>query len=137
MQPRLGRTRARASAPTSRGDGRRVRRRRRSTPETVDGPPDWRGLLDLLEDETGKDFTDLWRQWVVRPEEAALLDARAEARTAYVRTLALAGDWQLPTGIREAMRGWQFDEAGRQMADARTVLAHARRGRVARRSRRR
>ena len=65
-------------------------------PETVDGPPDWRGLLDLLEAETGKDFTDLWRQWVVRPEEAGLLDARAEARTAYVRTLASTGDWQLP-----------------------------------------
>ena len=27
-------------------------------------------LLDLLEAETGKDFTDLWREWVVRPEEA-------------------------------------------------------------------
>ena len=92
-------------------------------PETVDGPPDWRGLLDLLEAETGKDFTDLWRQWVVRPEEAGLLDARAEARTAYVRTLASVGDWQLPASIREAMRAWQFDEAGRQMADARSVLA--------------
>ena len=93
------------------------------TPETVDGPPDWRGLLDLLEAETGKDFTDLWVQWVVRPDETPLLDARAEARTAYVRTLASAGEWQLPTSIREAMRGWQFDEAGRQMADARSVLA--------------
>ena len=67
-------------------------------PETVDGPPDWRGLLDLLETETGKDFTDLWRKWVIRPEEAALLDARADARTAYARTLALAGDWRLPPG---------------------------------------
>ena len=67
-------------------------------PETVDGPPDWRGLLDLLETETGKDFTDLWRKWVIRPEEAALLDARADARTAYARTLALAGDWRLPRG---------------------------------------
>ncbi len=59
----------------------------------------------------------------MRPDETPLLDARAEARTAYVRTLASAGDWQLPTSIREAMRGWQFDEAGRQMADARSVLA--------------
>ena len=92
-------------------------------PETVDGPPDWRGLLDLLETETGKDFSDLWRQWVVRPEESGLLDARAEARTAYVRTLASTGDWQLPRSIRDALRAWQFDTADRQMADARSVLA--------------
>ena len=92
-------------------------------PETVDGPPDWRGLLDLLEAETGKDFTDLWRQWVVRPDEAGLLDARATARLSYARTLALAGDWRLPRGIRDAMRAWQFDAAEQQLADARTVLA--------------
>ncbi len=92
-------------------------------PETVDGPPDWRGLLDLLETETGKDFTGLWRKWVIRPEEAGLLDARADARTAYARTLALAGDWRLPRGIRDALRSWQFDVAVQQLADARTVLA--------------
>ena len=92
-------------------------------PETVDGPPDWRSLLDLLEAETGEDFTDLWRQWVVRPEQATLLDARADARAAYARTLALAGDWKLPRGLREAMRSWQFDAAVQQLADARTVLA--------------
>ena len=92
-------------------------------PETVDGPPDWRGLLDLLEARTGQDFTDLWREWVVRPEEAALLDARAEARLSYERTLALAGDWSLPRSIRDALRAWQFDTAEQLMADARTVLA--------------
>jgi hypothetical protein len=91
--------------------------------ETVDGPPDWRGLLDLLEAETGKDFTDLWRRWVVRPNEAGLLDVRAAAQTAYARTLAVAGDWRLPQGIRDALRAWQFDAATSQMADARTVLA--------------
>ena len=89
----------------------------------MDGPPDWRGLLDLLESETGEDFTDLWREWVVRPEETGLLDARADARAAYARTLALAGDWRLPRGIRDALRAWQFDSATRQLADARTVLA--------------
>ncbi len=92
-------------------------------PELAAGVPDWRGLLDLLETETGTDFTDLWRQWVVRPEEAGLLDARAAARTSYQRTLALAGGWELPRGIRDAMRAWQFDAAEQLMADARTVLA--------------
>ena len=92
-------------------------------PERVDGPPDWRGLLDLLEARTGADFTDLWRQWVVRPDEASLLDARAAARLAYSRTIALAGGWALPRSIRDAMRAWQFDLAEQLMADARTVLA--------------
>jgi hypothetical protein len=92
-------------------------------PETLDAPADWRGLLDILERRTGKDFTDLWRQSVVRPEDAPLLDARAAARASYQRTLALAGDWALPRGIRDALRTWQFDAAERLLADARTVLA--------------
>jgi hypothetical protein len=94
-----------------------------SSVESVDGPPDWRGLLDLLEAEAATSFTDLWEQSVVRPEEASLLDDRAEARRSYVRTLALAGDWRLPRGIRDALRAWQFDSAEQQMADARTVIA--------------
>lgn len=94
-----------------------------SAPERVDGAPDWRGFLDLLEAQTGRDFTDLWRAWVIRPDEGTLLDARATARTSYTRTLALAGDWMLPRSIRDALRAWQFDAAGQQLADARTVLA--------------
>ncbi len=91
--------------------------------EGVEGAPDWRGLLDLFEDESGTSLSDLWRTWVVRPEEAALLDARTEARASYGRTLALAGDWALPRAIRDALRAWQFDTAEQLMADARTVLA--------------
>lgn len=94
-----------------------------AAPETVSGAPDWRGLLDLLEARTGKDFTDLWRTWVVRPDEAAQLDARAAARTSYSRTLALANGWALPRSIGDALRAWQFDTAEQLMADARTVLA--------------
>ena len=73
--------------------------------------PDWRGLLDLLEDRTGKPFDDLWRAWVVRPEEAALLDARAAARASYARTIALADGWAIPRAARDAMRAWRFDAA--------------------------
>ncbi|MEO5965992.1 MAG: hypothetical protein ABIR11_11045 [Candidatus Limnocylindrales bacterium] len=91
--------------------------------ETVGGPPDWRRLLDLLEARTGKDFSDLWREWVVRPDETALLDERATARQSYARTLALADGWVLPRSIRDALRAWQFDRAEQLMADARTVLA--------------
>jgi hypothetical protein len=79
--------------------------------EMADGPPDWRGLLDLLEDRTGKKYDDLWRTWVVRHEEASLLDARAEARRQYDAVVQRAGEWRLPEVVRQAMRAWQFDQA--------------------------
>jgi hypothetical protein len=85
--------------------------------ETGAAPPDWRGLLDLLEEETGKPFDDLWRTWVVRPDEANLLDERAAARARYAEVLARAGAWELPAIVRQALRAWQFDEAG-QLLDA-------------------
>ena len=94
-----------------------------ATPEGVGGVPDWRALLDLLEARSGQDLTPLWREWVVRPDEAPSLDARAAARASYGRTLALADGWQLPRAIRDALRSWQFDTAATLMADARTVLA--------------
>jgi hypothetical protein len=94
-----------------------------SEPEGVAGAPDWRGLLDLLEAETGKDFTDLWRTWVLRADELPLLEERAAARLEYQQTLAVAGDWALPRRIRDAMRAWQFDTARQLLADARNVIA--------------
>ncbi len=60
---------------------------------------------------------------MVTPAEAPLLDARAAARASYQRTLALAGDWQLPRLVRDALRAWDFATAETLMADARTVLA--------------
>jgi hypothetical protein len=94
-----------------------------TTPEGVEGAPDWRALLDLLEARSGQDLVPLWREWVVRPEESALLDARASARASYGRTLALADGWQLPRAIRDALRSWRFGTAEKLMADARAVLA--------------
>jgi hypothetical protein len=92
------------------------------TTETVAASPDWRSLLDLLEDATGQSYHDLWRTWVVRPEDAPALDARAQARTAYATGVADAGAWVLPRSIRDALRAWQFDVAERQLADAEAVL---------------
>jgi hypothetical protein len=91
--------------------------------ETVTTAPDWRGLLDLLEDSTGKRFDDLWRQWVVRDTEAPLLTARSTARAAYAALVADAGTWRLPGTIRAALRGWQFDDAIGLMTAAKAVLA--------------
>jgi len=100
-----------------------VPREERPAAETADAAPDWRGLLDALEEQTGKPFDDLWRTWVVRPEEAGLLDARAKARDSYARTLALADGWAIPRQAREAMRAWRFDDAERILSDTRTVIA--------------
>jgi hypothetical protein len=92
-------------------------------PETLAAAPDWRGLLDVLQEQTGQDLSDLFATWVARSAEADQLTARAAARASYARTLALAGDWSLPSAIRDAMRGWRFDAAEALMADARTVIA--------------
>ena len=91
-------------------------------PETVDGPPDWRGLLDLLEANTAVSYDDLWRTWVARDADLALLDARKDARTRYGAVLASAGDWQLPRAVRDAMRAWRFDQAKTLLSDAATIL---------------
>ena len=90
--------------------------------ETVDGPPDWRGLLDLLEGDTGTTFDDLWRAWVARPEDVPLLGARTAARARYAGFVTAAGDWRPPKTIRDAMRAWQFDAADAMMAQGQSVL---------------
>ncbi len=73
----------RPSGPTRPVMSARTSRRRAAPPETVDGAPDWRGLLDLLETESGNRFDDLWRTWVARDEDLPLLDARTAARARY------------------------------------------------------
>jgi hypothetical protein len=90
--------------------------------ETLAGAPDWRGLLDLFDDTTGASFDGLWRQWIARPEDVPLLDARAAARTAYAKAVVDAGPWSLPRSIRDAMRAWQFDVATQELNAAEGVL---------------
>lgn len=94
--------------------------------ELASGPPDWRGLLDLLEAETGADFGDLWRRWVARPEDVPALDDRAATREVYEQSVALAGEWRLPPSIREAMRAWRFDIARELLSAADAVQAQRR-----------
>jgi hypothetical protein len=91
--------------------------------ERMEGVPDWRGLLDLLEEPGTATYDDLWREWVARPEDLPLLDARATARERLAEVAELAGDWRLPRPIRDAMRAWQFDDATILLDGAATVLA--------------
>src|SRR4029077_14540858 len=60
-------------------------------PAPTAGPADWRSLLDLVEAHTSTSFDALWRRWIVRPADAALLDARAAARREYQGGVAQAG----------------------------------------------
>jgi hypothetical protein len=91
-------------------------------PETVDGPPDWRGLLDLLETHDSDRYDDLWRTWVVRDADLPLLEARRAARTRYDEVVREAGAWDLPKPIRDALRAWQFETVETLLADASAIL---------------
>ena len=102
------------------------RGRRAGAPETGAAPPDWRALLDLLEDRVdpgaGAALERLWRRWVIRPDDAALLDARADARDGLRGGRRRGGSLELPRSIRDAMRAWQYETALRLMDDAGGVL---------------
>jgi len=90
--------------------------------ETLPGLLDWRSLLDLLEDRTGRSFDDLWRTWAARSADLPVLDARAAARAHLEETQARAGGWALPRSVREAMRAWRFELAEELLASADRVL---------------
>ncbi len=90
--------------------------------EMVDGPPDWRGLLDLLDEHGSPSFDDLWRTWVARPSDLPLLDARLAARARYDTVLEAAGTWNLPRPVRDALRAWRFDTATALLDDATRIL---------------
>jgi hypothetical protein len=91
--------------------------------EKAEGPPDWRGLLDLLEEASGKDFVDLWRSTVTRPQDLQALTDRAAARAEYEGSASLAGEWRLPPTIRDALRAWRFDLAHEMLVVADGIQA--------------
>ena len=91
--------------------------------ETIETQPDWRGLLDLLEERTDATYDDLWRTWVARDTDLSLLDARAQTRQRYDMMLVAAGDWHLPRPIRDALRSWRFSDAAALLSGAEAALA--------------
>ena len=91
-------------------------------PERVLGPPDWRGLLDLLEEHTDVTYDDIWREWITRSSDERLLNERATAREQYDSVIEEAEGWSLPRPVRDAMRAWEFDTAGGLLDEASAVL---------------
>jgi hypothetical protein len=90
--------------------------------ETSSDAPDWRGLLDLLEERTATSYEDLWRTWVVRPTDEALLAGRSGVRLRYAAVTQRADPWVLPRVVRDALRAWQFDQATELLDGASTAL---------------
>jgi len=80
-----------------------------------DGPPDWRGLLDLIEERTGTDPTSLWSSLVVTPAEGSLLTARAAARSQYQALITRAAPWSVPQAAIDSLNAWQFSTAAELM----------------------
>jgi hypothetical protein len=70
----------------------------------------WQRLLDLLEERTGTDYTDLWLAWVVDEAEADLMAERTEARSRYLEVVAAADGWELPEIVRFDLGNWQFPD---------------------------
>ncbi len=86
--------------------------------------PDWRRLLDLVEEVGGStSATELFEQWVIAPGDTGDLDDRTEARAAYRSLVADSNGWTTPLVLRRALDDWQFDEVAPLVAGAREVLA--------------
>jgi hypothetical protein len=85
----------------------------------------WQRLLDLLEERTGADYTDLWLAWVVDEADAELLAERTEARSRYLEVVAAASDWELPEVVRLDLGNWQFPEALAKLDTADRILVMA------------
>lgn len=92
---------------------------------TVDGatapafPLTSRNLLDHLQTVTEMtSLADLFADRVLRAEDVALLDQRADARAAFDRLAAAGGSWSTPEPVRGAMTAWSFEDARRQIDEA-------------------
>lgn len=95
---------------------------RAGAPPTTTAPTDWRRLLDLLENTSGRTVEDLFRAWVVDPTDLPLLDERDAARAAEEQLARRADAWDVPPSIREALASWDFATATDQLREAAQAL---------------
>jgi hypothetical protein len=84
---------------------------------------DWKRFLDLTEEVGGSAQVEaLMQQYVLRPDDAALLPERTAARAAYATLRADGGTWAPPIAVRREMAAWSFDAATAQIEAADAVL---------------
>ena len=86
------------------------------------GGSDWRRLLDLLEQTTGRSFVPIWRGWVVDASQTGLLLQRSATLDAYAAAQTAAGSWNLPPEVRRSLDNWEFDQATASIAQSRVIL---------------
>lgn len=79
--------------------------------QVSEGPPDWRGLLDLISERTTIDATSLWSSLVVTPAEQPILATRTAARSQYAALRTRAAGWAVPQAVLDALNAWQFGTA--------------------------
>ena len=77
-----------------------------------------RSFLDHLETVASADLAPTFAERVLTDADAALLPARAEARSAFADLVSAADGWGAPDPIRAAMTAWEFDVAAEQIAAA-------------------
>jgi hypothetical protein len=86
------------------------------------GVEGWQRLLDLLEERTDAEYTDLWLKWVVSKDQRPLLATRQSSRHRYAEVVEAAGEWELPLSIRSYMGGWEFETTDTALTQASAVL---------------
>ncbi len=93
-------------------------------PETLPDTPDWRWLLDALQERARVAAVEgRFRTWVVAPSDLPRLDARKAAREAYAGLVADGEGWLPPYAVRLPMATWDFAAATARIAAGAAVLA--------------
>jgi hypothetical protein len=93
-------------------------------PETLPDTPDWRWLLDALQERTrGAAVEGRFRTWVVAESDLPRLDAREAARQAYAGLVAEGQGWLPPYAVRLPMATWDFATATARIAAGAAILA--------------
>ena len=86
--------------------------------------PDWRTLLDLLEEVSGSGIAEsVFRELVVTPAEAVTLDERAAARLEYAALVEAGDGWSPPAEVRSLMTDWRFAAATELFPEVQELLA--------------
>lgn len=77
--------------------------------------PDWQYFLDLVDQQSEAEFSELFGKYVAPRGMADVMGRRAELRERYQGIQQRADTWAMPFGVREAMAEWHFGEARRLM----------------------